>query len=288
MTWVLSAFADEAGPSTDEQIAALQRAGIKHIDPRGVDGHNISALPLDVAEAAQKKLIAAGIKVNMFGSPIGKIDLSDDVQIDLDKLTHLAKLSKIFDCNQVRIFSYYNKQELPADRWQNESISRLLKLRDLADELGMVLYHENESGIFGSRLENIQVINEKVRDGKTFKLIFDFDNYNRDGDDVLANWDALKDVTDCFHLKDSDENAQHVPAGQGAGQVKPILADAVKSGWTGPAILEPHLRHSKAVIATGVHGQENQAFADLSAADVFQKAAEAAVSVFDEVGAKWQ
>jgi len=285
MSWILSAFADEAGGTTDEQIAALKRAGYKHIDLRSVDGHNISALPVEVAQASAKKLSAAGIKVNMFGSPIGKIDIADDFKIDLDKLTHLGKLSKIFGCNQVRIFSYYNKKQLDAARWHEEALNRLTRLRDLAGQLGLVLYHENESHIFGDRIGNILKIKEKVRDGKTFKLIFDFDNYNRDGDDVWDNWTKLTDATDAFHLKDSDKQSQHVPIGQGNGRAHEILTDAVKRGWHGPLILEPHLRHSKAVQATIVSGVENKAFADMAQADVFHVAATTATKLLQDIKA---
>lgn len=287
MTWLLSAFADEGGKTCDEQIAALKRAGLNHIDIRAMDGHNIAAMPQDVAEAAAEKLKAAGISVNMFGSPMGKIDIADDFQVDLDRLTHMGRLKSVFGCNKVRIFSYFNKTNLDESRWQAESLSRLERLRDLAGELGMQLYHENESHIYGDRLPRIEELRDKLRDGEAFNLIFDFDNYNRDGDDVWANWQSLAGATDAFHLKDSNEQAQHVPAGQGAGRIPEILADAAKRGWTGPVIIEPHLRHSDAVQATGVTGKENAAYKDMDPADAFHLAAEAGIKVIEDAGATW-
>ena len=86
MGWILSAFADEAGGSTAEQMAACGVGGLVYIDPRNVDGHNISELPLDRAEAVAKQYEAAGVRVNMYGSPIGKLDIADDLQIDLEKV----------------------------------------------------------------------------------------------------------------------------------------------------------------------------------------------------------
>ena len=117
MKWPLSAFADEAGGQIDEQIKALHREGIDRIDLRGVNGHNITVLPLDLAEEIRAKLDAAGVTVQMYGSPIGKIDIADDVQSDLDRLTHLGKLKPILGCGAVRFFSYYNKTELPENQW---------------------------------------------------------------------------------------------------------------------------------------------------------------------------
>lgn len=288
MTWTLSAFADEAGTSTDEQIAALKQAGFTHIDPRNVDGHNIAALPVDAAEAAKKKLDAAGITVAMFGSPLGKIDIADGMQGELDQLDHLAEMKKVFGCDAVRIFSYYNKAEKPLDEWATASIDRLKQLRDRAAQHGLVLYHENERHIYGDRLEQVLHIADELR-GESFKLIFDFDNYNQSGDDVWDNWLALRDRTDAIHLKDSTAppDPMHVPAGQGNGQIPRILADALERGWAGPMTLEPHVAHSNAVMATGPSGVANQALADMTPAEAFQVAADAAKKILTEIGARY-
>ncbi|MCC7146758.1 MAG: sugar phosphate isomerase/epimerase [Phycisphaeraceae bacterium] len=286
MSWLLSAFADEAGDTTEQQIQALKRAGLHAIDPRNVERCNISQLPLDVATKAAAQLAAAKIKVHMFGSPLGKIDIADDFKIDVDKLDHLAKLKDVFSCNAVRIFSYYNKAQKPLDQWQKASLDRLSRLRDQAGRLGLVLYHENERHIFGDRGPQVEEIAAKLRDGKTFKMIFDFDNYNQSGDDVWANWLRQRDTVDAFHLKDSDRQNHHVPVGEGAGRVADILKDALARQWQGTLSLEPHLTHSSAVMATGPSGQANQKLADLPPAESFHVAATAALKVLKQVGAK--
>ena len=288
MTWALSAFADEAGSSTTEQIAALQQAGLSRIDVRNVDGYNITELPIEAAESAKQKLYAGGITVAMYGSPLGKIDIADDMRGELDKLDHLAEMKRVFGCDAVRMFSYYNQAEKPMDEWAAASIDRLKQLRDRAAQHGLVLYHENERHIYGDRLEQVLHIADELR-GDSFKLIFDFDNYSQSGDDVWANWLALRDRTDAVHLKDSTAppNAMHVPAGEGNGQIPRILADALERGWDGPLTLEPHLAHSAAVMATGPSGQQNQALADMSPAECFQVAAEAAKKVLAGIGATY-
>ncbi len=285
MSWVLSAFADEAGSKIEDQIKALQRGGIKHVDLRGIDTFNITTLPTELAKQVQQKLSDAGIGVAMFGSPIGKIDINDDFQTDINRLRHLAELAPIFNCKSVRMFSYYNKQNAPKDQWQTESLSRLSQLRDEAAKLGMKLYHENESHIFGDHPAENLVILKTLRDGKHFFGIFDFSNYNMGGDDVYAAWKLLQPFTDCIHLKDSNKEKVHVPLGQGAGHVKTILSEALKAGWHGPLTLEPHLAHSKAVLATGPSGQVNVEYAKLSHAESFQIAADAAQKLLKEIGA---
>lgn len=283
MSWKISAFADEAGDTIDEQIKALKRANFKYIDPRNVNGHNITELPVDLAKTVKAKLDDAGIAVNMYGSPIGKIDVSADFQVDVKKLNHLGELSDILGCKAVRIFSYYNKDNIDKNKWRDQSINWLTQLTTQAKKLGLVLYHENERHIWGDTLEGVKTLVPLRNDN--FKLIFDFDNYNQSGDDVWQNWLALRDVTDAIHLKDSDKNNQHTPVGQGNGQVEKILADAVARGWSGPLVLEPHLKHSGAVAATGPSGQANQSYKDMSAADCFHVAATTAVELMTKVKA---
>ncbi len=285
MAWTLSGFADEAGEESAIQIETTLKAGMKQIDLRGVDGHNIVDLPEAKAAEVKKKMDDAGLTVGMFGSPIGKIDVSDDFAIDQKRLDHLARMRDVFGTNSVRMFSYYFEKRESIQQWGDESIKRLVALREQAAKLDLVLYHENECGIFGDRLPEVQRIVNEVRDGKAFKIIFDFDNFNRSGDDVWANWEALKDVVDAFHLKDSDKAGQHVPIGEGNGKAPEILTDAVKRGRTGPLTLEPHLRHSDAVVATHVGGSENESLKNLSAPDCYLLAAEYAKKLLDKVGA---
>ena len=285
MGWTLSAFADEAGKGVADQIAALKRAGIQHIDLRTADNHNISELPLDLAQRVRHELEAAHIRVNMLGSPIGKIDITDDLEVDLCKLSHLSELADVFGCRAVRIFSYYNKTRIDRQTWRDEALARLHRLADLARDLGLVLYLENEKEIFGDRCEPMLTIAERLHDPQTFRILFDFDNFAQCGEDVWDNWSRLKDRTDGFHLKDSTPDHMHVPVGEGVGQVRQILAEANALGWNGPLSLEPHVAHSSAVMATGASGREDQALKDLSPADSFQVAAEVAKKLLNEIGA---
>ncbi|HEX8550797.1 MAG TPA: sugar phosphate isomerase/epimerase [Abditibacteriaceae bacterium] len=282
MNWIVSAFADEAGGDCAQQIKSLQRADLKHIDIRGIEGHNITTLPLDTAREIKKQLEDGGIAVNMFGSPIGKIDINDDLQGDIDRLRHLGELAPVLDCRAVRIFSFYNKAERPHIEWHAKSLSRLETLLDEAEKLGLVLFHENERHIFGDLCEDVLHI-APLR-GDNFKLIFDFDNYNQSGENAWENWQRLADVTDAIHLKDS-VNGQHTPVGLGGGYVREILIDAIARGWSGPLSIEPHLSHSGAVAATGPSGVANEQFAKLPAPESFHVAAETAMNLLREIGA---
>jgi sugar phosphate isomerase/epimerase len=285
MAWTFSAFTDEAGAEIDAQIAACKRGGLKHADLRSVGKHNITTLPLAEAEQVQKQLAAAGVSVNMYGSPIGKIDITDDVQIDLDKLAHLAELSKVFGCKAVRMFSYFNKTKLPQDQWKAKAFDNLRRLCDLASKHGLVLYHENESHIYGDHPDQVLEIAELRSD--TFKLIYDFANYIRTGVAGWDSWQMFRDKTDAFHFKDQRKSGEHTPMGQGETDAKRILADAAAMGWTGPCTLEPHLRHSGVVLATHASGSGMKSLQDLSGPDIFQIAVEAAQNMMTELKVKY-
>ena len=285
MNWTLSAFSDEAGSSADQQINALLRAGLRFIDIRNIDGYNIAELPIEAAKIVKGKLDDHGIQTQMLGSPIGKIQVDDELLLDVDKLNHLGEMAPIFGCGAVRMFSYYNKSELDHDEWRKRTLERLEVLRDRAEKMGLVLYHENERHIFGDLTDDVETL-AGLRN-ESFKLIFDFDNYQQSGEDVWATWERLRERTDAIHLKDSTPENRHVPVGQGNGQVERILADAVKIGWSGPLTLEPHLTHSQSVVSTGPSGQPNQAFADMEANESFHIAADAAKELLEKVGANW-
>jgi len=288
MTWILSAFADEAGDSIEAQVSGLAESGLHWIDLRNVNGYNITELPVDEAERVAGRLEKAGIGVCMFGAPIGKIDIADDFEPELDRLAHLGQMKKIFGCERVRIFSYFNRQGAPEEAWRQEALDRLRRLAEKAGALGLRLMHENEKEIFGDRLPRVRALAEALRDPETFGFIFDFDNYNQCGDDVWENWQALAGQTDAFHLKDSDERNQHVPIGQGNGQAPRILRAAAEAGWAGPLTLEPHLVHSAAVMATGPSGQANESYQHLGPRGCFKLAAAEAQQLLEDVGAGWR
>jgi sugar phosphate isomerase/epimerase len=272
--WTLSAFTDEAGSAIEAQIEAARRADLSLLDLRSADGFNISVLPLERARNIKAKLDEAGLRVQMLGSPLGKSDIRDDFAPELQKLRHLSELAPILGCNWVRVFSYYNAGGAPKSQWQDSALDRLTKLKSEARSLGLRLYHENERHIFGDLGADVARLAE-LR-GDDFALIFDFDNFNQSGEDVWATWELLCEVTDAFHLKDSTAQNQHVPAGQGQGQIERILSDALSRGWRGPLAVEPHLSHSGAVAATSPSGAPNETFASMAPAESFHVAAVAA------------
>ena len=52
----LYAFADEADPNVDGQIAAMLRNGLQGLEVRNVDGTNVSSITLEKAREVRQKL----------------------------------------------------------------------------------------------------------------------------------------------------------------------------------------------------------------------------------------
>lgn len=235
----ISAFADEAASGLADQIKALQKAELSAIDIRSLDGYGITDLPLDHAEKVRAELDAAGIRVHMFGSPIGKTEVTDDPSLELGRLEHLAKLKPILGCSAVRMFSFFNRTELPTAQWAKAALDRLRQIKDRAGELGLVLYHENETHVFGDPIEHVLQIAE-LR-GDSFKLIYDFANFIRTGTPGWETWRQHREVADAFHFKDQLLDGTHVPMGQGDTDALAIVRDALQMGLRLPVTVEPHL-----------------------------------------------
>ena len=87
----LSAFADEAGATLREQIAALEKNGISNIDLRAVEGVNVMDFTPEKAREYKALLDGAGIRVSCIGSPLGKSD-----PVDFDGFKPSPKTSSAF------------------------------------------------------------------------------------------------------------------------------------------------------------------------------------------------
>ena len=76
----LCAFSDEYGSSLDAQIEGLKKNGISLMEIRNVDGVNIAKMSEEMAEDCAAKLAEEGISVWSIGSPLGKVDITEDYE----------------------------------------------------------------------------------------------------------------------------------------------------------------------------------------------------------------
>ncbi len=233
---LLSAFADEAGASLDEQIDALVANRIPYIELRGVNGRNISSHTPDEAASVAEKLARNGISVWSIGSPIGKVRLTDSFEDELARFENTLAIAKATGASCIRLFSFFDWTAL-GDNAKGEVVARLTAFADKAKDSGIVLCHENEKGIYGDNIARCREILDAV---ETLKAVFDPANFIQCGVDTSIAWETVKDSVAYLHIKDALPDGRVVPAGYGVGNLAAITRDFIARGGK-VATLEPHL-----------------------------------------------
>ena len=232
------AFADEASPLLDGQIAAMRRNGLCGLEIRGVDGENVSSISLQKARDVREKLNDAGLTVWSIGSPIGKIDIEQgDFRAHLDQLRHTLEVARILDAKNIRMFSFYIPAGKRPEDYQQTVIDRLGEMLRVAEGSGIDLCHENEKGIYGDVAARCAQILQALPD---LQGVFDPANFVQCGQDTWAAWELLAPRMKYLHVKDALADGSVVPAGKGIGQVKRIL-NAYRAQGGCVATIEPHL-----------------------------------------------
>ncbi len=238
--FILSAFADEASPLLDEQIEALQQAGIYCVEMRGVDGKSVKDLTEEEAKAVRAKLDAAGIRVSSMGSPFGKIGINDDFEPHFAEFKRALKLCRILGTKRMRMFSFFYPKGEDAYQYRNRVFERLERMLDEADKEGIELCHENEKGIYGDIAERCLELIEHF--GGRLKCVFDPANFIQCGEKPLENFALLKDRICYMHIKDALlETGAVVPSGAGDGEVARIIEGLAPKADGMVLSVEPHL-----------------------------------------------
>ncbi|MCQ2575829.1 MAG: sugar phosphate isomerase/epimerase [Treponema sp.] len=239
--FVLSAFADEASGSLDEQIKILKEENIPLIEMRGVDGKNCADLTIEDAKLIAEKLKANNIGFSALGSPFGKIGIYDDFAPHLEKFKNSLQVCKILNCTRIRIFSFYIPQNEDYSKFKSEVCNRLEQMISLAEKEGILLVHENEKGIYGDTDERCMEL-YKYFNGR-LGVAFDPANYVQCNVNPKTAYELQKDTITYFHMKDAlFADGSVVSVGNGDGSVPYILAD-VNTNRRDRVILtiEPHL-----------------------------------------------
>ena len=239
---VLSAFSDEYADSFPEQLAAMNRLGVEHIEMRFVDKKNVSALTSQEAVTAAEMLRAAGIRVSSIGSPLGKMAIDSDLNAHLELTRHLCDLACRVETKNMRVFSFYLPKEQPSEQFREQVIDRLGQMLEVADSFGITLCHENEAGIYGDSPERCLDLLESL--GGRLKCVFDMGNFVLGGYPPYPEaYQKLKPYLGYFHIKDALAAGAIVPPGKGEASIREILKDYEATGEADIFVtLEPHLQ----------------------------------------------
>jgi sugar phosphate isomerase/epimerase len=241
---MISGFSDEISNDFDEQLKSVAQIGMEYISLRGVDGKNIGEHTLEeIKESILPRLKKAGIKVSSIGSPIGKVEVSDEEGFEKQKkvLETLCRACNELGCSYIRVFSFYIPEGEDPNRYKKTVIRKIKEFAEIAEKHHVVLLHENEKDIFGDTAARCKDLFDEV-DSLAFRGIFDFANFVQCGEDTKECYDILRDYIDYIHIKDAVyTDSENVLCGTGDGKIPELLAEFINSGYKGFLTLEPHL-----------------------------------------------
>lgn len=254
---ILSAFADEYKSDFDGQLEGLKSFGIKNIELRFVNGTNVAALTDEQVAEVKAKLSASGISVSAIGSPLGKINVSDDIDAEMVKAERVFKIANELGAKNIRMFSFYLDDNKSAEENKAIVYSALERMLAIAKKYGVTLCHENEAKIYGDSPERCRELLDHF--GGELKCVFDMGNFVLDGFKPYPDaYELLREYIEYFHIKDSLYAGAIVPAGFGEASIYDILkahSEYAKGDFI--ITLEPHLQTFSGLNALVGKGFEN-------------------------------
>lgn len=267
----LTGFADEAADDIEGQIKATLELGWRNIESRNINGKNLHDISDAEFDKVRGKLAEAGVRINCFGSAIanwGK-KITDPPDSSLAEVRRAIPRMKALETKLVRIMSFAVLPDRgPEDQMAEERFKRLREIWKMFDGEGLTPVHENCMNYGGMGWTYTLRLLENV---PGLKLVFDTGNPVFNPDYIKpeprprqSSWEFYEKVRDhvvYFHIKDgnwNDANKSNVYSmpGEGQGDVRRIMADAVKRGYDGGISIEPHL-------AVVFHDAEKKSEADV-------------------------
>ncbi|MBN1581298.1 MAG: sugar phosphate isomerase/epimerase [Anaerolineae bacterium] len=265
----LSGFADEISPDLAVQLDTLESLNIKFMELRGVWGKNVLDLTDEELDQVKTALDERGVGVSAVGSPIGKAPIDNDFEAYKERVQRAIDVANKLGSHYIRMFSFYcNDRNTDRD----EVMRRIQEMVDMAAAGGVVMLHENEKHIYGETAVQCQDLHQTIM-GDAFRATFDPANFVQAGVKPFDEaYPLLKPYIEYFHIKDAMmDGGRVVPAGEGDGQVRELMAAAKETGYDGFLSLEPHLQ--VAGHSSGFSGPE-----------LFATAVKALCTILDDLG----
>ncbi len=205
----ISAFADEISQDPNEQLDVLSRHGIKFIEFRAIHGTNV--LDLSDAQHAEfrESLFARGFGLSAIGSPIGKIRITEPFDEHLQRFERAMDLADFYQAPRIRVFSFYIPPGDDPASHREAVIGRMTELARRATDRGIVLFLENEKGIYGDTAARVADILETVN-SPSLQHAFDPANYvevRQPIDEAWARLALLRHTLPRQGLRREDRNA---------------------------------------------------------------------------------
>jgi sugar phosphate isomerase/epimerase len=237
---------DEAAAGLADQLRIHTSLGLTGMELRTVDGAGLHELTDAEAAVLAAAVASSGLTVPVVDTPIGNwgTTVGTDFVPELEILRRTAEVAALVGCRRLRVMSYPNDGRSEA-LWRDAALDRMAMLTAVAEELDVVLLHENCHGwastSAAATLELVTTV-----DSPHLQLVFDIGNglaYGYDSAEFLA--DVLPWVAH-VHVKDgmrTDAGAEFGVPGDGAAGVTECVQLLTESAYDGWYSLEPHVAH---------------------------------------------
>ncbi|MDA3961647.1 MAG: sugar phosphate isomerase/epimerase [Planctomycetota bacterium] len=252
-------FADEAASSLSDQLRIIAALGWRHIDLRNVDGTAVHDLAPDAVDALYGALDTAGVSVPCIGSHIanGRARITDDPSVALEQTARCISLCQRLACTRVRVMSWPPGDDHLLDG--PTAAERFKRLRDIHRrfaDAGIEALHENCHNYGGQSPAHTVRLIEEV---SGLRLIFDTANPVGAADhrftgelqprqSVFEFYRLVRDHVAYIHIKDAtfdpskvDGKFAHCWPGEGMGDVRAVIRDAIATGYDDAICIEPHV-----------------------------------------------
>jgi sugar phosphate isomerase/epimerase len=271
-TWTLSGFGDEIDADPVVQCAVLRALGARHLEVRSAWGVNVVDFTPELIERLRGVLDAAGMGVSAIASPIGKVDVELDIELEVARLRKVIAVAAALGTPFIRVFSFYRSETATAESVRDLVIENMAVLAAVARDAGVVLLHENEKHIYGDTPERVLDLVESVG-SPALRVAWDSANFVQVGVEHPhdAGYALLRQYIDYLQVKDAVyDGGGVVPAGHGDGQVEKTILALKADGYSGFVSLEPHLE--VAGLMGGFSGPESFGVAARALAVILAKA----------------
>lgn len=239
-------ISDEAGKAIETQIKAHQQLGWNHLELRAIGDGNLASLSEAEYRNVYEQLQQAKMTVSCFSSGIANWakKITTDFQLDVTELTNSIPRMHELNTKFIRIMSYPN-DGWAEKKWFDEVIRRLKELSKIAADNGLILVHENCSGYGGISADHTLRMLEAVN-SPALKLVFDTGNTPAEGQNSWDYYQKVKEHIVYIHIKDAKMHTgkgetEFTFPGEGDGDVRRIVADALANGYDNGFSIEPHL-----------------------------------------------
>ena len=276
----LSGFADEIDMDLGKQIEVLKKLNMQYVEMRGVNGKGLVEYSMDEVKEIKRQLDGSGIRLSSVGSPIGKIQITDDFAPHMELYKHTVEIAHEMETPYIRMFSFFMPKVESYEPHRGKVMEQLGRLADYAKANQVILLHENEKDIYGDMADRCLEIMKEFY-GDHFKAVFDFANFVQCKQDTLEAYEMLKPYIAYIHVKDALwSDAGVVPAGMGDGNVEKILKILKDGGYKGFLSLEPHLSDFAGFSALEQNAGEKK---KLSGEEAFTMAYEALHKILERI-----